>query len=471
MSATNESVCHAFVHQHKNKRTGRVEGKNGKGSIFYEYNTLYSYGTHYVLAKLYMLPRPIGAYDRIIVRSTRSVSISTTGHQRHLYSAIDRESMLEVVVDDAGTYKINVEDPKEVINIIHTMALDEERGVLSAAAHGNLYRPEDIHDVRGKVRLLTLAFNSCKRKITKEARALIDRVLAEDYVAGLLEASTKAQEEHAKLLREKRVAQHRKRITDIVETLRNPAEVGMAVSTATRDVMEALESDELPADDRTTLTEALTVCVARIIALLPEMTQLLHTPLSVYEKQRAPLAAIELGHIYNAATHLNIDTAPITAYYEKLLESSRAAYEALIEHGQEAHDARYTDLLRTHFGMHGMVSIRCAFGGTVPGIGDTTYNHDARELPSAVIWKVTGKDRIRTSMSSEITLAEFKRYCSIITALNDGTMTVDDIPESLRKLMGGYRIHSYDRETGIIVVGCHRLLMRNVIALARRVCA
>jgi len=468
MSMTNKEVCHAFVHQDVSH--GRISGKNGKGTIFYERGTIYSYGTHYVLGKLYMLPRPIGAYDRVIVRSQRQYSITTSGHQNDLWHAIDRKSMLEITVDDAATFSFDAAAPKEIINLIHTLALDEERDALSAVNHGNIYGPEQLNAVRGNVRLLTLAFNTYKRKITAEAQALIDRVMADDYVTNLLEASERAQDEREAVMREKRIKKYRKKMGDIIDMLQNTAQVGMEVSNAVSEAMGVLESRELPDDDRTTILGALTVCAKRITAKLPEMMQLLTVSKTEYLDANAPLNVLNIGHIYRAAVYLDVDTAPITAYYAALHEGAKAAYAELVENGRKGFDSRYSDLLEAHFDLHRFVILRCAFGGPVPKIGDTTYNSDARDLPNAVIWLIPETQRIRTSMESEITLKEFKRYCPIIAALNDGTMAVADIPEGLRKLMAGYRIHSYDRETGIIVVGCHRLLMRNITTLAARVC-
>ena len=466
MSMTNKEVCHAFVHQHENKRTGRVEGKNGKGSVYYSGGTIYSYGSHYVLGRVIMLKRPIGAYDRVVVCSTRQFSISTSAHQRDLYSAIDRESMIEVRVEDAEKFVFDPSKTKDVINLIHTMALDEERNLLEGARHGHLFDLSQFTAVRGKARLLTLVFNAHRCKITKEAQELITRIMDPELESRLLAESAKAREDREAKARQKQLNRAIKFVGELIAELRS----GDPKNVDLRDVLRLLKTNELDAQHSEELRAAATEYVSIVTQRTVEAAAMIRNSSTVYSKLIMPLKNVRIPYVRKIAIELQMPTEVFDTYFDTLLEGAKLHYTSIAANGNSDY-RHYPDLLHEHFGLLDGDVISYAFGGGKPSVDaadSVTFN--SSNLPNAVVYLLPDGQRIRTTLQVEIGMHEFKRYCTIIRALYEDTMSVADIPEGLRRLQGGWTIHSYNRETDIIVVGCHRMLMRNILMIADKVC-
>lgn len=82
MAKSNSQVAHEWNAQHKS------EGKGG--NLFYRGNTVYSYGTHFPIARIVQLPVPgVKGGVRGYMFTTRNYSVSTQRHKSHVWRAMN----------------------------------------------------------------------------------------------------------------------------------------------------------------------------------------------------------------------------------------------------------------------------------------------------------------------------------------------------------------------------------------------
>lgn len=473
MSMTNEQVCHAWFHQQKN-RSDIVQGKNAKGSIYYRHECIYSYGEHYMLAKIIMLPKPVGPFDRIVVRSIRRSGFgpTTTGHQNDVWSAIDRVISIIVTTDDAAALRMHT--PADIISAVHTFALEEEARAASYAEKGWLTSNE-IVAVQNAARALGDVYKAYGKRISKEAKAFIERVTTPDYEEDIIIAGNKARMEREAAEDAKKLAKDTKRIGKIVENLWAPLHAENISTTIMADYSAALRMlrhENTTYDNRVSLRDALQDFTMRVIGTFTPLVIMLGQTLDEYTNSTSPVPRVNLAILHGACEELQIDPMPIEALFNVLEDGAHDYFATLASNGKNGIDSRYVHCLHEYFNIREERIIAAAYGGEPVRIADGENNNPldyTKVWPNSVIWHDAEKNRIMTSMSVAISVQEFKRYCRIIRALADGSMTVEDIPVPLRTMIGGYGIHSL--KDNVITVGCHRLPMQNVTLLAEKLCS
>lgn len=101
---SNSEVCHVWASQSQD------EGRNSKGSIFFNGRTIYSYGHHFPMARFVTA-------DRVLV-TNRSYSVTTSSHLSSVNRAIHHLQTLSVDNVEADTqreHKANLADMLETI--------------------------------------------------------------------------------------------------------------------------------------------------------------------------------------------------------------------------------------------------------------------------------------------------------------------------------------------------------------------
>lgn len=83
---TNSQVCHVWASQTQST------GRNSNNSIWFEGDTIYSYGRHFPMARVYT--KPDG--NKFVLTSSKSYSVTTSGHMSDLRSAISHIASIAV---------------------------------------------------------------------------------------------------------------------------------------------------------------------------------------------------------------------------------------------------------------------------------------------------------------------------------------------------------------------------------------
>lgn len=143
MTTSNQDLCHAWARQH---------GTSGKSSsMFYDGDMLFSYGRHFMIAKLAW-----SGSERVALFTRRSYSMTTSIHIGRAHSALYAAGIREISVPDPG------ETPRD--NIAKTIKAIGEIVVKAARARkrGPEYRQQAqslLDDIREYAKIEGVPFD------------------------------------------------------------------------------------------------------------------------------------------------------------------------------------------------------------------------------------------------------------------------------------------------------------------------
>lgn len=459
----NKQTVHAWFH--RNPSSGRSQG----GNIFYEHDEIYSYGKHFMMARMFMLPKAVGKFDRIVVITTDSYSITTSAHQGHVRSAIDNDIALCAYVPKAKEINTLEDAFRRAVDT----AFDDFNTIFDHASRFSLTPDESVQALRNRVEALVNVGIVCKdRKNTKGARELLKRLDDPELLPKLrgLAEKLRIEREAKAALRRQRIAL--RYIAPMLQGKRVDTNTALEVLIETHKPSEFVTQEMLDGLDAyaDTMMDKATEDVRELLRLVREGTR-------EDFANAANLISMYLPHMrVLAIQHVRTDLAGlIVELFDYCLDAIKNVYTDMtfVDGGPAAEDGKsvvYRNVLNTLYRIPDHAIMNYAWGDVYPDMHSQSlgyYDPTSVNVPNCAVWRAAD-GRVRTSMGVEIGAREFKRFCRIIRALDAGTMTVADIPEDLRRVQGSYTVHRY--ENGVVTVGCHRIAMRNLVALADLMC-
>jgi len=120
MSYPNAEVAHLWFHERKPSAAG--------SHFFFEGDTIYSYGTHFPIARIHQHKK----LGKVVIMTTNRYSITTSQHQNHVHSAIDYKACTVIEIPGLHLEYPSFQNFKKISREFAT-ALNELIGVFCRA--------------------------------------------------------------------------------------------------------------------------------------------------------------------------------------------------------------------------------------------------------------------------------------------------------------------------------------------------
>lgn len=482
----NDGLAHAWFNEYNTLGHGR----NSNDSFYFNGATIFSYGSHFPIARIIELDRNIGQYDKIVVLTTAGYSNTTSRHISEVRSAIDENRAIIVHTPDVnGVRTLNdaVEAALENADNTYMRALEhaESRkendymfGVYCKDAEKAIWVTRKLNKITGYSN--NYAIQPEKRgKLKDFLRVFSQEGDAEKYLQMRRRQAQAQREAKAEAKRREFILKHEATANACVRLIYT-AEAQMADGHGCPDSMTMHDHignvKAFPQGKPKTMLELgdlptnISISRDRIVNLLIKLAGSLTD---------AALKRYARGEDFHKAFSLGQRSE--TIFLRWLLRKRMVSDWNLTvpELSQLEHETAGARKLFSELYMQ-MGTKR----GCLPPMNDMFTDSDIWVLfnvlsidlkhgykafhpeANAMLWFDSSKGRVRTSMGVEIGVNVFRKYCEYLDEIEEHG--VGALPDKMRSVNGCFRIHGY--KDGIVTIGCHRIPMVNIKDVGAQVC-
>lgn len=482
----NDELAHAWFHEYATLGHGR----NAGDSFYFKGATIFSYGSHFPIARITELDKPIGTYTRVVLLTTAEYSNTTTAHISHVRSAIDENTAIIVKTPD-------VKGPRNMNDIIEAALEQADNDYMYALEYAESRKENDFmfglacKDAEKSIwaaRKLNEMFKyTTNMSIPTEKRGKLKDFIRMFFQNGEAEKYLHMRRRQAQ---ERRAEEARAKEREFV--MKHEATASCCVGLI--NTVEARMADGRGCPDYTTMHAHIGSVKGFPKDKPRTMLELggLPTEISISRDRIFELLVKLAGSLTDKALKRY---ARGDGFYKSfsLSNCAETIFLLWLMRGRR-YDEWNLSIPEQSRLEHGTADARRLFGelymqmgtkrGTLPPMNDVFTNNDIWVLfnilgidlkhgykafhpeANAMLWFDSTRGRIKTSMGVEIGVNVFRKYCEYFDEIEQHG--VDVLPAKLKSVNNNYRIHKID--DGIVTIGCHRIPMVNIRDVGAQVC-